>query len=547
MPVPRLLLFFVFAMSCLALRSAGPGKAAIRANEDLLQRLDSIIAGHDDLVARKESRIDDLRRELYRQESVAGRFALVSRLYDEYLVYDADSAMHYAGMGAALARRLDPDNTDMQADWVLKKAYVFTLLGLVDSATSCCGSIKPATLSPNIRARYYSTQEYSYSLRSIYVNDDPDMWRRSMTMANMYRDSLRHTPLDNSAEWLWVPVAIKIEEEDYVLDPEDVARLKTAVDNTHAASRQNAINAYWLSCYYHSTGDEEQMVRYKTLAAIYDAQIVNREIAAIQELAGWLFDQGDLNRAYTYLMYSVNRANEMHNRYRIVSLSCTLNTVRDAYRSEIEKRDRRLGAMVWALGAVTLVLIAAIIWIIVEYRRLRRTRESLSEVNRELEQALGDRDTAIAELEHANASLTDANSQKIGLLAYTFGLHSEYITALDEFRRKLLRHFKARKFDEVGALLTDPETVKEQYQNFYECFDRTVLEIFPDFIEEYNATAPEDGRVDADTVTRNGVLGTRLRIHALRRLGVEKSADIARMLNISIRTVYNNRSQGNGA
>ena len=53
--------------------------------------------------------------------------------------------------------------------------------------------------------------------------------------------------------------------------------------------------------------------------------------------------------------------------------------------------------------------------------------------------------------------------------------------------------------------------------------------------------------MDADTVTRNGVLGTRLRIHALRRLGVEKSADIARMLNISIRTVYNNRSQGNGA
>lgn len=97
MPVPRLLLFFVFAMSYLVLRSAGPGKAAIRANEDLLQRLDSIIAGHDDLVARKESRIDDLRRELYRQESVAGRFALVSRLYDEYLVYDADSAMRQWG------------------------------------------------------------------------------------------------------------------------------------------------------------------------------------------------------------------------------------------------------------------------------------------------------------------------------------------------------------------------------------------------------------------------------------------------------------------
>lgn len=541
----RLLFLLLIVSSCAVSAIAKSGKDIIRANEGLLKQLDSIIAKHDDLVNRKETRIKTMRRNLYNQKSLTDRFDLVSKIYDEYLVYDADSAIHYAEMGATLARRIDPDNNDMRADWTLKKAYAYTLLGLVDSAELCLKTVTSSSLSPNIRAHYYSTLEYSYSMRSIYVNDDKVMWRRTMDMANTYRDSLHHTPVNDNTQWLWIPIAIKIEEKNYNLSPDDVKKLKTAVDTTTAPSRQNAINAYWLSCYYDMINDDEMMIHYKTLAAIYDASIVNREIAAIQELATWLFDNGDLNRAYNYLMYSVNRANELHNRYRIVSLSSTLNTVRDAYRNEIEKRDRRLRTTVCTLAAVAFMLICAIIWSIMEYRRLHRTRESLSVVNRELKQALSDRDIAIKALEQANTDLTDANNQKIGLLTYTFGMHNKYITTLDDFRRKLLRYFKARRFDEMGALLIDSEIIKDQYSTFYECFDRTVLEIFPNFIDEYNASGPEDDRVDADTIAREGVLNTRLRIYALRRLGVEKSADIARMLNISIRTVYNNRSHGN--
>ena len=76
---------------------------------------------------------------------------------------------------------------------------------------------------------------------------------------------------------------------------------------------------------------------------------------------------------------------------------------------------------------------------------------------------------------------------------------------------------------------------------FYENFDKAVLSIFPDFIEEYNSTVGEDDKVFRQSVMKTGILNTKLRIHALRRLGISKSADIAKMLNLSIRTVYNNR------
>lgn len=90
-------------------------------------------------------------------------------------------------------------------------------------------------------------------------------------------------------------------------------------------------------------------------------------------------------------------------------------------------------------------------------------------------------------------------------------------------------------------ILNDPELIKEQFQGFYENFDKTVLSIYPDFIEEYNKTAAEDSTFSAETIAKTKTLNTRLRIYALRRLGITKSAEIAEMLNISIRTVYNNR------
>ena len=237
-----------------------------------------------------------------------------------------------------------------------------------------------------------------------------------------------------------------------------------------------------------------------------------------------------------------------HNRYRMVSLSDVLPMVRDAYRNEVEKRDRRLLVMVVALSVLAVVLLGCIIFIIMEFRKLSRTRTMLADANAKLGVTVADRDRAIAGLEQANTSLTranarlrEANKQKLGLLAYAFRLTTDYINAMEDYRKKLLRKYKARKIDDLGILINDPELIKEQYQVFYENFDKAVLSIFPDFIEEYNSTVGEDDKVFRQSVMKTGILNTKLRIHALRRLGISKSADIAKMLNLSIRTVYNNR------
>ncbi|MDE7347664.1 MAG: hypothetical protein K2N48_13110 [Muribaculaceae bacterium] len=542
-------LISIFATVITGYFTAYAAVPADKGNIRLLQRLDSIIANQKDIVREKEIRIAGLRQTLAKTKESRERLGLSKQLYDEYIVFDSDSALYYATEARKLTEKVMPDNYDEQTEWKLNEAFIYTVQGLYDTTMELLKGIDSSRLSDDMKSMLYGNLSYIYSMRSVYLLPNKEMSRKDLAIANQYRDSIQAMKLPETHGLLWVPIAAAIDRDGVDISALNVSRLKKKVDQSTGASRDNAIDAYWLSRYYEALGDEDSMVKYKTMAAINDALIVNREIAAIQELATYLFGKGDLNRAYNYLIYTVEQANLYHNRYRMVNLSDVLPTVRDAYREELEKRDRRLSSFVLILGILSLVLIASIIFIVIEFRKLKKMRNLLKEANTELHQSVKERDRsilqrdeAIASLEKANTELNEANKQKLSLLAYAFKLTTQYINALEGYRKKLLKKYKVKQIEDLGVLINDPELIKEQYQGFYESFDRTVLSIYPDFVEDYNKTVPEDSRVSPEAIAKTKTLNTKLRIYALRRLGISKSAEIAEMLNVSIRTVYNNRT-----
>lgn len=512
-----------------------------KANNLLLQQLDSIIANQKPLIEKKEIRIGGLRHALSKAKGGNERLGLTKQLYEEYIVFDSDSALYYASETRKLLEKTSPGNYDELTSWKLNEAFIYTVQGLFDATIDLLKDIDSSRLSKEMKSLYFTSLQYIYSMRAIYMRPNEKMANEDMVRANEYRDSIQTIDLPENKSLLWVPIAASLDGGNNNISDEDVARLQKVVDESAGASRENAINAYWLARYFESKGDSQLMVKYKAKAAINDALIVNREIAALQELATYLFEQGDLNRAYNYLIYTVQQANLYHNRFRMVGLSDVLPTVRDAYRDELEKRDHRLKVYVWVLGALAIILIASIVFIIIEFSKLKKTRNLLGKANNELKRSIIQRDEAIKKLEETNIQLNDANKQKLGLLAYAFKLTTQYINALEDYRKKLLKKYKVKKIDDLGVLINDPELLKEQYQGFYEGFDKTVLSIYPDFIEDYNKTVAEDSRISPESISKTKTLNTKLRIYALRRLGISKSAEIAEMLNVSIRTVYNNR------
>lgn len=509
--------------------------------EAALTRLDSVLTLHDRLVEKKDIRIEGLRNTFNNTNNDAERLGVSRQLYDEYLVFDSDSALFYARQTRDLLERTKPEDYNQLTDWKINEAFIHTVQGHFEKALAVLNSIDTSRLSPEEKSRYFDNTAYAYSMYSVYLYDNHEQWRDQIDKANTYRDSICALHLPPGEDWLWVPLSIATEKEPKDVSGVDISAIKQSVDNATVPSRKNAINAYWLARYYEVANETDSALYYMANAAINDALIVNREIAAVHELALLLFDQGDLNRAYNYLLYDANQSNLYHNRFRIVALANILPTVRDAYLNEIQKRDRRLSIHVWLLAALSLALAMLIVLIIMEFRRLKKTRNLLKTANSDLSASIAERDKAISSLEKSNADLVEANKQKLSILAYTFKLTTQHINALEDYRKKLLRKYRAKQFDELGVLLNDPELMKELFQGFYESFDKTVLSLFPDFIEEYNAGVDDDSKVSPASVAKTRTLNTKLRIHALRRLGVSKSADIAQMLNVSIRTVYNNK------
>ncbi|MDE6537899.1 MAG: hypothetical protein K2M13_07695 [Muribaculaceae bacterium] len=541
----------LIAAMLLPLSLHADSKKAFKANKGLLTRLDSLIRNHDKIVMAKEKRIGLLKEEYKHSVTPERKFDLVKALYNEYQVYNPDSAMFYADEASRISEKCFPDDPQKQAECKLFTIFINATQGFGAEAVEVLESIDPASLSTPYKVLYYQTGQYIYSCRALFndtVNFKSDPW---MAKSNAYRDSLFKLDPNRTINTLWIPVARQIDNDadDYHVDPEVIALLEKGVETHTDASRENAINAYWLARHYKRMGDDEKMLRYMTMASIYDAEIENREIAAITELATWLFEQGDIDRAYNYLLYSSDQANAYRNRARMLNISSILGTVHDAYLKAIVERDKRLHNYLIALIALSVIILAATGIIIRENRRLRTTRKALTDSNTQLEKSLEARDQAISALEDANAALAEsnhilheANKVKQGLVALSFRLASEHINALDDYRKKLLKKFKAKNYTELGAELQDQELIRDPYRNFYAAFDHTMLSIFPDLIQEYNSFSSPESKIDPETIDKSRTLNTRIRIFALRKLGVEKSADIAKMLNVSIRTVYNNHA-----
>ena len=80
---------------------------------------------------------------------------------------------------------------------------------------------------------------------------------------------------------------------------------------------------------------------------------------------------------------------------------------------------------------------------------------------------------------------------------------------------------------------------EEDAATFLTHFDKAFIELYPTFVEEFNALLTEDGRIQQKSPHS---LTTELRTFALIRLGVKNTADIAGLLFLSTQTIYNCRS-----
>jgi hypothetical protein len=123
-------------------------------------------------------------------------------------------------------------------------------------------------------------------------------------------------------------------------------------------------------------------------------------------------------------------------------------------------------------------------------------------------------------LRRTNMELLEANAAKEEYLGLFLSMYSGY---LDKLKKTISR-----------------EQYDAELKNFYKTFDRSFLQLYPGFVEEFNALLRENSRIN---VKEGELLTTELRIFALIKLGITQSSHIASLLRYSVNTIYNYRAQ----
>ena len=267
-------------------------------------------------------------------------------------------------------------------------------------------------------------------------------------------------------------------------------------------------------------------VYYLAKTALLDMQMAVREYASLQKLARVMYSRGDLERAYRYLNCSMEDAVACNARLRFLEVTEYYPIIDKAYKTKEAEERAVTRKMLIIVSVLAVLLIALTAYLYYWMKKLTVMRRRLYEANRKLVSA--------------NQNLAETGKIKEVYIARYLDKCVGYLEKLEQYRRSLEKLAMASKIDELFKTIRSEQFLRDERKLFYNEFDKSFLDLFPNFIEDFNALLQEEGKI----YPKSGeLLNTELRIFALIRLGVTDANRIAHFLGYSLATVYNYRSK----
>lgn len=490
--------------------------------DSLLQVLDNSIAQRKVYTAEKESKIEQIKRQLLHEQAPEKQYQLHNALIAEYQSFICDSALSYIDRNIRIARTLaDPGLIDESR---LRLAFVLSISGLFTQASEIFESIEYDALPHHLKLLYcWSFIRYNENL--IKYTEHPQYEGGPLREIARCRDTLMSLLDENSYTYL--------KEKSFKLKSEGAFAASAAIqselfEHERVDSHGYAMAAMGLSMIQKELGNQPLQEKYLLLAAITDVRLAVKENESLLTLAIYLHEQGEVDRAYNYIQAALDDANFYNSRFRNAVIARTQPKIEAMYLTKIEQQRKNLRLYALAISIFLVVLITTLYFLYKQIQIVSRARRHLDTVN--------------AQLVSVNHRLDEANLIRERYIGYYINQCAVYLDKLDEFRKTVNRKIKAGQLDELQKLSASTSVLEKDAQELYRDFDSTFLEVYPNFVDEFNALLREEERY----VLNKDHLNTELRIFALIRLGITDVNQIATFLRYSIQTIYNYKSKVKG-
>lgn len=505
-------------------------------NQQLLTQLDSALKAKPAVAKAKHERIALFRNSLDRRNDPKVRLKAYNDIYQEYYVFNYDSAMLYVSKGLKLAKAVG-ENYYIH-HFTLQEARLLVVAGLFTEAMDILDSVNEATLEQNLKFDYYFTFYRLYINLSEYCKDDTyqPIYRKRAT--EYLVKAMRYLSRDDRYYQYYIG-------EYYTNVKADNEKAKVcyqqAIKDSSMNSRVYAMSCYMMAFIYKAKGDKEKYEEYLIRSSIGDALSATKENAALQTLAVLLCSSSkrDYDRAQRYITESLGDAKFYNSRLRIIETSRNLPYVISQYQEEIARRST---IQIIAICAISLLTIGLAVMLFLFFRKNRRliyTRNVLKLTNKSLADSIQKQGKLNQQLSTVNKQLVDTNKRRERLARLFIDLCNEYIIRLGNFQFYVKRKIKANQVQELLSHISSTRTSEKDAQIFYRRFDDAFLSLYPDFVKQFNGLLQEGQEV---VPRKEGTLNTELRIFALVKLGIKDSSEISNLLFYSPQTIYNYRS-----
>lgn len=525
----RLLLY----ISLLALPT---GLFADNETQYLQEKLDLLLSQQTAHIKRKNETINQIKRGLFTEERALKRLQTYDLLYQEYYVFQFDSAMIYLDKGITLAEKTA--NTYYYNNNLIHKAELLSIGGLYGEAIETMSLVDTTALDNTQKFDFYFSIFRIHTYWADFCNDQKyapihrEKAKQALIKAMDYCDETAKT-----YEYYYGEYCV------FVLNAPKKARLHylKAIHQLPSHSRFFAMACFALSGNYANEGRTDQQEKYLLLSSIADAENCTMENYALQTLAMYIFehDKSRIDRAQEYIQKSLEDARFYNNRLRIIEISNKLPVIVNSYQQTLNARNRVQMIAIIAVSLLLLFLLVAITYIVKQTKRLRLQQRELQKNNDSLSELNTRQKDLNTQLHKLNALLMDTNRKREGLAKLYIDLCAKYISRLKRQQTLVKRKIKANQTSELLSQLSSERLSEEDASTFLSRFDKAFLDLYPTFTKELNALLKADCQIKN---THSNELTTDQRIMALIRLGVKESAEIADLLFYSPQTIYNYRS-----
>ena len=504
--------------------------------QQLRQKLDNLLEQRNALIDNKNKDINRLKKNLTTSENTLKRLQTYDQLFEEYYVFQFDSAMTYLNKGIKLAK--ETQNTYYYNSNTISKAELLSIGGLYNEAIHEIEQVDTTVLDKAQHFEYYFSLFRIHTYWADFCNDKTYTPTHRLKAQEYLKKAMPFCDeTDKTYEYYLGEYAV------FVLNNPQAARAHyiKAIKQLPQNSRFYAMSCFALSGSYGNEGNTEKQEEFLLLSSIADIENCTMENFALQNLAMYIFEHNkdELDLAQQYIQTALEDAHFYNNRLRIIEISSKLPVIVSSYQQTLNQRNKVQMTAIIVISLLLLFLLSAVFYIVKQTKRLSLQQQELQKNNNQLSELNRQQKELNTQLHGLNALLVDTNRKRERLAKLYIDLCAKYIARLKKQQTLVKRKIKANQTTELLSQLSSERLSEEDAATFLSRFDKAFLDLYPDFTEELNSLLLPEGQIQNKSTDE---LTTEQRIMALIRLGVKESAEIADLLFYSPQTIYNYRS-----